>query len=398
MNMWSILKAHNRAALENTQKLVQSLAGRQVFSELLPYRERIISICLHLQGIAEKNLADIAQEREVIVEDVLSSTQQVIRTIRLLSARMAAPILRVSTSERLSLWTIMWVHREHPRTGTVPACLTSGDCSVWPFVHIAPIYYFPFLEQQSLLYQPLIFHEFGHVLYVVHGPELDALVGELQGEIEDALVPPSQRNDRYSDTQALRRQAIVDIWYRWTQELFCDAVGLTIGGPAYLQAFSSYLATMERGAFFRDASDLEASDHPVTWLRIHLLAERAKRIGFGSVAADVISEWRQVANAMKVREDHHGFYDPSLEQKVERSIDNMLTEADPRKCTRSESEGLGWESWNDSPVALFNKAWAKHREGSRSFEIWQEQTLRALPEEVRGERGGISTGSPSIVA
>ena len=398
MNMWSILRAHNQAALENTQKLVQSLTGTLVFSELHPYRERIVSICLRLQTMAEKNLGDIAEEREVIVEDILSSTQQVIRTIRLLSARMVAPILRVSTADRLSLWTIMWVHREHPRTGTVPGCLTSGDCSVWPFVHIAPIYYFPFLEQQSLLFQPLIFHEFGHVLYVVHGPELDALVGDLQGEIEDALVPPSQRNDRYSDTQALRRQTIVDTWYRWTQELFCDAVGLTIGGPAYLRAFSNYLATMERGAFFRDASDLGVSDHPVTWLRIHLLAGRARRIGFESLADEVISEWNQVADAMKVRQDYHGFYDPSLEQKVTRAIDDMLTEADPRECTESEAGGLGWESWSDSPVALFNKAWSKSREGSRNFELWQEETLQTLPDEFHGGSRGISSGTPSIPA
>ncbi len=386
MNMWSILRAHNQAALENTQKLVQSLTGTQVFSELHPYRERIVSICLHLRTMAEKNLEDLAQEREVIVEDILSSTQQLIRTIRLLSARMVAPILRVSTSDRLSLWTIMWVHREHPRTGTVPACLTSGDCSVWPFVHIAPIYYFPFLEQQSLLYQPLIFHEFGHVLYVVHGPELDALVGDLQGEIEDALVPPSQRNDRYSDTQALRRQTIVDTWYRWTQELFCDAVGLTIGGPAYLHAFSSYLATMERGAFFRDASDLGASDHPVTWLRIHLLAERASRLGFESLADEVISEWNQVADAMKVRQDYHGFYDPSLEEKVARAIDDMLIEAGPRKFTEKEAMGLGWESWGASPVPLFNNAWTMFKKSVTEFGQWEEEVLRSLGVSYAAER------------
>jgi len=386
MNMWSILRAHNQAALENTQKLVQSLTGTQVFSELHPYRERIVSICLHLRTMAEKNLEDLAQEREVIVEDILSSTQQLIRTIRLLSARMVAPILRVSTSDRLSLWTIMWVHREHPRTGTVPACLTSGDCSVWPFVHIAPIYYFPFLEQQSLLYQPLIFHEFGHVLYVVHGPELDALVGDLQGEIEDALVPPSQRNDRYSDTQALRRQTIVDTWYRWTQELFCDAVGLTIGGPAYLHAFSSYLATMERGAFFRDASDLGASDPPVPWLRIHLLAERASRLGFESLADEVISEWNQVADAMKVRQDYHGFYDPSLEEKVARAIDDMLIEAGPRKFTETEAMGLGWESWGDSPVPLFNNAWTMFKKSVTEFGQWEEEVLRSLGVSYAAER------------
>jgi len=178
----------------------------------------------------------------------------------------------------------------------------------------------------------------------------------------------------------------VDTWYRWTQELFCDAVGLTIGGPAYLHAFSSYLATMERGAFFRDASDLGASDHPVTWLRIHLLAERASRRGFESLADEVISEWNQVADAMKVRQDYHGFYDPSLEEKVARAIDDMLIEAGPRKFTETEAMGLGWESWGDSPVPLFNNAWTMFKKSVTEFGQWEEEVLRSLGVSYAAER------------
>jgi hypothetical protein len=47
-----------------------------------------------------------------------------------------------------------------------------------------------------------------------------------------ALVPASQRNDRYAREQAAQRQAIVNTWYSWAQEFFCDAVSLTIGGHA----------------------------------------------------------------------------------------------------------------------------------------------------------------------
>ena len=105
---------------------------------------------------------------------------------------------------------------------------------IWPFLHIAPTYFFPFLEQKGLLFQPLLFHEFGHLLYLCHKREMDDLVRELQREVEDVLTPPSQRNDRHSDIQAGQRQTIVDTWYRWAQELFCDAVGLTIEGPSFL--------------------------------------------------------------------------------------------------------------------------------------------------------------------
>ncbi len=98
---------------------------------------------------------------------------------------------------------------------------------------------FPSNEQPGLLFQVLHFHEFGHLLYIYHKPELDALVKEIQAEVDEMLMPTSFRNDRHAERQAAERRAIVDTWYKWAQELLCDAVGLAIGGPAFLQAFPS---------------------------------------------------------------------------------------------------------------------------------------------------------------
>jgi len=151
--------------------------------------------------------------------------------------------------ERL-ITTINWLHKSHPRTTTIPAAFADGECAVWPFrLHIAPVYFFPSVEQHGLLYQLLFFHEFGHLLYVFHKPRMDELVRNLQRAIEDRLIPASQRNDRYVDIQAAERLAVSFTWYRWTQEFFCDTVGLSVGGPCFLRAFSGYLGTMDRGDF-----------------------------------------------------------------------------------------------------------------------------------------------------
>src|SRR5712664_1365874 len=99
MSLWRILEAHNRTAVSDADRLLRSLRAAEVLPEIDAYRERIVSICGHLQIMARKNLADIAREKEIILEDVLSSTQQVLRTLRLLSARMVAPVLRASKSE-----------------------------------------------------------------------------------------------------------------------------------------------------------------------------------------------------------------------------------------------------------------------------------------------------------
>lgn len=134
-----------------------------------------------------------------------------------------------------------------------------------------PLYFFPSVEQRGLLYQPLSFHEFAHLLYACHTREMDDPVGELQQKVHDALLPASQRNDRHAAQQGQQRQTIVGAWYQWTQEFFCDAVGFTIGDPCFLWAFSTYLSRMTETDFYRRPNDLRPSMHPVPWLRIQLV-------------------------------------------------------------------------------------------------------------------------------
>jgi hypothetical protein len=68
---------------------------------------------------------------------------------------------------------------------------------------------------------------------------------------------------------------------------------------------------VDRGDFYREPYDLRFSTHPVKWLRMKLLIERAKGAGFAEVARDAEGEWKTVATTMAVSEDYHGFYDKS---------------------------------------------------------------------------------------
>jgi hypothetical protein len=327
----------------------------------------------------ERNLKDLELGQDSIVEDVLSNTQQVTQHVRLLSSRLATPILRSSPSDRLCLRVIAWLHTEHPRTAKYPAAFTDGDCAIWPFLDINPIYFFPASEQRGILYLPLYFHEFGHLLYTCHRQEMDDLVRDLQQQVEDVLVPPSQREDRHSLVQAERRYIIVMTWYKWAQELFCDAVGLTIGGPAFLLAFSSYLSTLDRGDFYRPLSELGGSGHPVTLLRIRLLVGRAQRMGLSKEGAAVLQEWEAIKVAMNVVEDYHGYYAMQLLSYIEQAINDMLTEAAPIDFSASNLN-LNQTSVlpEDSPVILVNKAWqAFVTEPINKYMDWEHAALKS---------------------
>jgi hypothetical protein len=375
----AILVQRNEALYCDVDLLLGLLEKAQVPPEAALYQEHVLRACREeIRNGLDKNLRYLRLGQDEVLEDVLSQTSNLTQFIHYFIPKLVAPVLRASSSDRLCLTIIGWMHREHPQTVVYPPALVDGTVSIWPFVSFAPIYMFPTVEQRGLLYQPLLFHEFGHLLYNLHKREMDDLVTELRQGIADTLVPLSRRNDRHSEQQAAARQRVVDTWYSWAQELFCDAVGFTIGGPCFLQAFSSYLGSMDSRDFYRAPEYLTLSTHPITWLRIRFLAERAEEAGYGDLAAEIHAEWRRVAGALKVIEDYHGYYQESLARLVRRIVDDMLVETAPREVTPAEAQGGGWCPDKDSPARLLNWAWQVYQADPRQYSKWEAHQVALL--------------------
>ncbi len=293
-----VLTAQNRWLLVNLDKLEGAIAQAAIPPELTPYHASILATCQLLRGNIMQNLRDLQLAVAAIAEEILSNTQAATRAMNLMSTRLAYPILRASEADRLSLRVIGWMHRQHPETQQLPPAFCDGVTAVWPVD--LPIYFLPCLDRQSLLFQPLLFHEGGHVLYARHRREMDDLVRALQQAIGQHILPPSSRNDRYAPVQSDQRQAIVDVWYPWVQELFCDATGFIIGGPSFLHAFATHVRLLERSDLMQSPLDLRRGTHPVTWLRVKLLTKRATAAGFPQEAQAISNEWAVVAHAMGV--------------------------------------------------------------------------------------------------
>ncbi|NVL89791.1 MAG: hypothetical protein HWN69_02175 [Desulfobacterales bacterium] len=375
--MQDLLMRRNQELIHNIEVLLDSIDKVQIPEELQPYKKYVVQMCKTLQGHINRNIAHLRLDQIDILDDVLSNTKQVTQYVRLLSSRLSTPLLRASSSDRLSLYIIGWLHKEHPQTANYPPAFVDGGCSVFPF-ELSPVYFFPSAEQRGLLYQPLLFHEFGHFLYVRHKPEMDDLVSELRQDVTDLLVPVSQRNDRYAEEQAEKRQVIADTWYIWAQELFCDAVGFEIGGPSFLYAFSSFVGGLHQGDFSRQPKDLRLSDHPVTWLRVRFLAEWAATSGFADLAKAIEEEWSMVAQIIGAVEDYHGFYHETLSKAIKDTIQDMLTEASPRKHTDSEATAGGWSPTSDSPVRLLNWAWQIYTNDYEQYPTWEAEQIELL--------------------
>ena len=188
---------------------------------------------------------------------------------------------------------------------------------------------------------------------------------------------PYRRDDRYAQADVERRRRIVEVWYEWTQELFCDAVGLTIGGPAFTSAFSMYLQMRGRGEYHLPPEELAHRAHPVTWLRIQLLADRQRRIGQNPEADQLEETWTTIAKELEVVEDYYGFYDSQFLSAIRQTVDDMVTEAAPFNYGERAIPAVQAVS-SDTPVEMLNQAWQQFQADPEGYRAWEKNTIAAF--------------------
>jgi len=204
---------------------------------------------------------------------------------------------------------------------------------------------------------------------------MDDLVKDLQKAIAKILEPLSRRNDKQSQIYQRKRKLIAERWYDWAQEFFCDAVGLVMGGPAFAYSFSFYFRTIGQDAYRRSYSDQMRNEHPVTWLRIHVLADQARSLGWQGVGDQIEKEWQDIASTWGVDEDYFGCYDKNFLPHLRQALNDMLTEADPRVATPEEIAYDGVIAPSTSPPALLNLAWRRVEAGSLTYPLWEAQAV-----------------------
>lgn len=381
--MQELLKQNNIALLHEIEQLQRDLtdARENVPDELQNYTERITNECDLLHQRVLRNLTYLELGQENLLKDILSESELVTRAFYDLNGQRASPILRMRSSDQLSLKFLLWLHATHPQAKNIPAAICDGDFGILP---IQPtLYATPCTAQQGLRNLPIFFHEFGHLLYKFHEPEVKTLANELQTEIRDLLRPPVERNDQYEQRQENRRNIIADTWYEWAHECFCDAIGFVMGGPAFIYSFSMYFRVLGWNEYYVPRGELSHRSHPVTWIRIRLLADRARRMDYDAVATDLEEKWNEIAAVLGVPEDYNGFYDPAFLPIIQQKLNDMLTETAPREFQESEVSQQDQESTFASPVALLNTAWQKFLNDPESYREWEEEAIaRFLDAEI----------------
>ncbi len=380
-----VIQRRCQQIVDDLDRMERLVDNRPIPRLLVPYRQMILQALNQARAAAKRNLSDLDANGELLLVDLLSEAARLLGASRLLTRRMADPLLRATPESAVGLWLINWMHETDPQTRRYPAALVDGAPSVLPFTDITPLYGFPALEQYSVLMLPLLLHEYGHILHLIHQAEMNDLIADLQRVIGNSLQPSSSRNDEMAKAMAERRKRIVDRWYIWIVELFCDAVGLTMGGASYLSAFATYCGTLRQSDYGAAATATEVSQHPFPALRIQLLLNRAEKLGLHYDAGIVRTEWDAMANALQAyKVDSLGYFDPAWLGSIEATIDDMLVEANPRAFTSEETAAEHDWTPQDSPILLCNRAWRIKTEAPHDFAEWEARSLAAVRAQADG--------------
>lgn len=369
------LRAQNEDLLRKVAGIMQSIAAASVPQQLEPYRVWLQELVGGLARQIERNLANLQRSGVDILPELLDQTSIITREVFLLTDRYLGPLLRARGSDDLSLKLLAWMHSGHARTCDLPVAFADGSFGSWPVELLPTLYVIPPGDQERLLHLPLCFHEFGHLLYACHRQEMDDLVQDLQQTIARTLEPVSRRDDRQAQREQRKRKLISERWYDWAQEFFCDAVGLVMAGPAFAYSFSFYFRTIGQDAYQRSFEDQMRSSHPVTWLRVRLLADRGRDLGWHAMADEIENDWKSVAEMLGIEEDYFGCYDEAFLPDLKKTIDDMLTEADPRCASVDEINYTGPVMNSLTPPALLNLAWRELYADSTKYADWEDQAV-----------------------
>ena len=370
-----------QALLQNIQDIEracktikETLLKTNIPIELQLFKDWVVAVIDGIIVNNEDNKYYLSLNRQRLIHSIYSNTQQNASNLRILAATYIPILHRHHSDDVLCLRLLDWLHQQHDESQQKPFGLSSGGFSILPNVEHPMIYYLPASSQLNLLHFPLFFHEFGHFMYAAHKPEMTDLIKELQQQISEKIAIVNEDNTKKNEKQREKNIDIVETWFSWMQEFFCDAVGLHIGGKSYLHIFSLYLRTSGNSSFYVNEGGLKRSSHPVSWLRIKFLAHKAKTLGFEAEANDLEKLWQTMAKFLNIKEKYHGYYDDSFFEIVNRCLDDMIEEADPIFFKNYiQNADNQWKNMNF--IELVNYAWDKYLEDFDAYSRVEKEII-----------------------
>lgn len=377
--MNTILTASCHDLLRKISLMKESIKGKNFPSEINPCIDWINSTTYNLEIKIKKiqYYTSLAIDDKELNHALLTELVNANHEIEVIDSNILHALVRFDQKDILALKMINWLYEMHPQVRNKAFIFSNGVFSVAPSNQYPTLYWLPLTSQLSLLHLPLLFHEFGHQLFSFHEKEMIDLIDDFQKKLKIFLRPAISQSDNKYKAYIDKALDIVETWREWMEELFCDAVGLTIGGNSYLKAFSYYTRLGGSAEFFIPENFLSKSNHPITFLRIRFLIDRANLMGLETEAIDLEEEWMKIGNTLKVKEDYFGFYKEEYRQEIIETINNMLIEVDPisflNNKDRLEKSGIKLNL-----IEILLEVWYRYIQNPSEYYDWENETIKKI--------------------
>lgn len=110
---------------------------------------------------------------------------------------------------------------------------------------------------------------------------------------------------------------LATVYGRWHKEIFADLAAILLGGPAAAWGMADFLAHPQP----RTMTYRPGGAHPTAYLRVYLLAEMLRRMGFGTDATRLLRVWQGL-----YRPRHGHRIPPALMSSAPRLIPDVVDE------------------------------------------------------------------------
>ena len=374
--MNTLLSTNNYDLLREIEISKDHIASQPIPVELQPYKDWLLRVFENLERQVGDNFHWLSLNDDDILPQVYGQVRSITNSLRVLNSKFLAPLYRYNRFDNLCLKLLKWLHDQHSQSQNCAFAVSHGEFAINSLrQHNVLLYSLPSSSRQDIFHLPLFFHEFGHNLYACHSSEMEALSRAVQMKLQDQLGTPFQENNAKYQKDLERSSAIIETWYSWVEELFCDAVGLCIGGASFLHTFSLYLRTDGNAAFYRPEEKLAMSSHPVSWLRVKFLAQRAKTLGLEKEAEALESDWKNLAKLLGERENYHGYYRESYNPFIMAALDDMLIEASPINFADFDRSVDTFSPEQHNFIELTNWAWRTYFKDQKHYKQAELQVV-----------------------
>ena len=164
-------------------------------------------------------------------------------------------------------------------------------------------------------------------------------------------------------------------WYTWAQEFYCDAVGITVGGPCFVKAFSHFFRTRSNDQYYVPREEQLQRRHPVTWLRTKMLVDRARKFGLHTLADAVEDAWAETARVLGIQEDYEGTWLEDFFLPLRQMLDDMIEESQPYAHQPADVDLPAGRATPLSAVQLCNFAWSKFEADAKGYRAWEKDAI-----------------------